>query len=361
MDLFNPMMKGKTEIDHTDEKEPVGYMIFVDLKDISSVEECLTFVLEIDMHWGNNSTDPSFKVPSMDGMVKLEEPPEWTPEIFIDECKEEMNVIDEQYWKNNHGVYYGLRLIKATVLNSMNLKRFPFDKQILHIKCYSSNCVYHEYNVNAGRSPYGTSGVPLHVTYQHFDWQLDDALGSRPSSTSEQAEDEPDLSIALYVRRKPEFYLYNIVFPTFIIILCSFGTALVPVDDFSSRTSITLTLLLTVVAFKFISISWLPNIPYLTMLDKYSSVSLFSIFLVVFENFIMGCFAEYEDVGKVDTSFLVIMAIAWSALHCYIIVGADGKWFYEDWREVEKRDSISYVDGGCTKESLINSVPSHAT
>ena len=83
-----------------------------------------------------------------------------------------------------------------------------------------------------------------------------------------QGNDEPDLSLALYMRRKPDFYLYNIVFPTFIIILCAFGTSIVPLENFSDRTSITLTLLLTIVAFKFISISWIPSIPYLTLLDK---------------------------------------------------------------------------------------------
>ena len=81
---------------------------------------------------------------------------------------------------------------------------------------------------------------------------------------------------------------------------------------------------------------------------------------VVFENFIMGCVAEYENVGQVDASILIILAVTWFTLHVWIVSGTLMNWFYEDWREVEKRDSISYVDGGCTKQSLVNSVPSHA-
>ena len=54
-----------------------------------------------------------------------------------------------------------------------------------------------------------------------------------------------------------------------------------PVDDLSDRFGLTVTLLLTAVAFQFVVSSELPQLPYLTLLDEYIIMSFIFLFIVM--------------------------------------------------------------------------------
>ena len=66
--------------------------------------------------------------------------------------------------------------------------------------------------------------------------------------------------------------------PLFIVTSCLFASFAVPAEHFADRCSITVTLLLAQVAFKYVVSDKLPNIDYLTYIDQY----VFLCFLVAF-------------------------------------------------------------------------------
>ena len=65
------------------------------------------------------------------------------------------------------------------------------------------------------------------------------------------------------------FAVWNVVAIVGPVSLITVSTGLMPADDLQNRMMYTLTLLLTMMAFKFVLISILPPVPYLTILDKY--------------------------------------------------------------------------------------------
>ena len=80
------------------------------------------------------------------------------------------------------------------------------------------------------------------------------------------------VSHSCIVQRGSRYYLYNIVLTEIFLVLLSLTAKVVPVEEFADRMSISLTLLLTSVAFKFVVAEKLPNLSYQTYLDQFMCV-----------------------------------------------------------------------------------------
>ena len=70
----------------------------------------------------------------------------------------------------------------------------------------------------------------------------------------------------------------------FIIATLAFSAYAVPIHLVSERCSVTLTLLLTTVAFKLVLVEGMPKVSYLTFLDQYVVTSFFLIFIITLQN-----------------------------------------------------------------------------
>ena len=79
----------------------------------------------------------------------------------------------------------------------------------------------------------------------------------------------------------------NVMIPNTFIGLTAFLVLPISGENLADRCSITLVALLTLVAFKFAVQEKLPNLPYLTFLDKYMMLNFFVIMAALLENFIV--------------------------------------------------------------------------
>lgn len=86
--------------------------------------------------------------------------------------------------------------------------------------------------------------------------------------------DHPFLSrVHIMVKRKPLYYMQNVIFTMLILTLLGLTAYGLKVEDGGSRVSINVTLILTLVAFKFVLASMLPRTAYNTLLDYYMALS----------------------------------------------------------------------------------------
>lgn len=91
-----------------------------------------------------------------------------------------------------------------------------------------------------------------------------------------------------YVSRDPDYYLYSIVLVTFLIGVFNLVIVGIPPDDLSGRVSITLTLMLTAVAFKFVTVNFVPATTYQTKMDWYTTTSFMFIGVAMAESFFVN-------------------------------------------------------------------------
>mmetsp|Transcript_25125 Transcript_25125/g.78223 ORF Transcript_25125/g.78223 Transcript_25125/m.78223 type:complete len:425 (-) Transcript_25125:101-1375(-) len=138
---------------------------------------------------------------------------------------------------------------------------------------------------------------------------------ARNSSTRQV---RPLLVVSLSISRHASYFFWNIELPMAMITLFAAGTFLCE-RDASDRLGLSLTLVLTAVAFKFILAADLPKISYLTSLDAFVLFNFFGIGLVVFENSI--CQTWVMDIPileehHLDRFFLYV----WLALYVLYMV-----------------------------------------
>merc|ERR1712146_507186 len=88
----------------------------------------------------------------------------------------------------------------------------------------------------------------------------------------------------MVVERKCTFYVMILLVPLFLVATLGFGSFAVPAEEVADRLSVTLALLLTVVAFKLTTSELTPQVAYVHLLDSYVLASLIFLVLVTLEN-----------------------------------------------------------------------------
>ena len=207
--------------------------------------------------------------------------------------------------------------VEGDFLETLELHNFPFDTQDLTF-VLSLNCrVDGAFPCQLVPMPEGTKG---HISSGGFfldhQWQQEDynhnngapldggplsvlitqsLLGEgdglvRESCREGKATDRcfPTLFISVKVRRRPEYYITNVIIPAQVIVLFAASPISLPLTDLGSRTEIVVGLLITFQLFKFgVLGNIMPHVSYETLLDKAIHHALYIVSLMALENFVM--------------------------------------------------------------------------
>jgi len=203
-------------------------------------------------------------------------------------------------------------------------------------------------------------------------WKVGQLLDGESSSDNNGGGVEIKLSnvsdkglyqVSFGVSRSSNYYLLNFGVVIFVLVeLGSFVIAIHP-SDFPARSAYILTILLTLIAFRFTMTSLVPKVNYLTWLDYYSLLAIFFILLIIAESFCVSAefypvsddhaFDPYDQVThKYDLAFILIINILWPGIHLYIVLA---KYFfpnhlYESWDAVR-----AHLEGGKGGRQIITS------
>ena len=164
----------------------------------------------------------------------------------------------------------------GTFSTYMNFRDFPFDSQQFSIQIES-------FSYNKRQLVFTNPQIFLEEGSNSFTekWQIK----NMKASITEQLYPQKDSMDDVYSRvvfeidskRLTGYYLWQVLFPLFIIIMASF--VLFWIKDFGTQIGIGFTLMLTVVAFNFYSASILPKLPYQTFIETIIIVGYVFIFM----------------------------------------------------------------------------------
>ncbi len=162
------------------------------------------------------------------------------------------------------------------------LRRFPFDWQTLAIIIHPfvgqaqivsfQSSQQHSF-VTAGEAAYSSLA----------DWQVMGIRAQHGDVTLAKFGAIPEAHFEIVVRRKYDFYLWKIFLPLLLMVMLSWTVYWIDTRDLSSQVQISITTILTVIAFAFsISLS-LPKVPYLTFIDAFFLDCLVFVFFTAIE------------------------------------------------------------------------------
>lgn len=141
--------------------------------------------------------------------------------------------------------------------------------------------------------------------------------GLTDPTESASGKQYPMLHLKMCVERRLGYWIFNIVLPLFFITTVSLISFAVPPEDVADRAGITLTVMLTLVAFKYSVADKLPQISYLTIIDAYVLLCFVLSVALMGEHFLAGL----KHLEEPAASWLVCMAaFTWFGLHLLIVV-----------------------------------------
>lgn len=238
--------------------------------------------------------------------------------------------------------------VAANFREIMELKDFPFDWQELTIQVRMNSmlgaCVMRGLE-------WGNNGesVIFEPTLSVPEWIVckpDIETAYYPKFMFGHAEDNFDAAvhIVLRVRRAWRFYCYNIgPFVMGMPLLAATPVFFSVNDGMEIRVGIDFTLVLTCVALKFLLHSNLPNVPYLTLLDKYVLACFGIVCLMTCENGAISYLstAKGEEYARdVDVLVWAGFAVGWCLFHLYVAITS--------WLLIKKRNGelppVEYLD-----------------
>ena len=186
----------------------------------------------------------------------------------------------------------------GTFYESMELEQYPLDVQRLTF-VVSVNCA-REGMVPILFDESSLQKAAISVNLKTFAlanvWKLFPSLVIEPTKVDPMpARTYPALSVSALAERKPFTLFANVVVPVSSLTALSGLSFLLPVGDYGNRLSLSSTMMLTSAAYKLVVADRIPEVHYLTLLDKYILGCYLMMALVVVEAAIVAMWAEGED------------------------------------------------------------------
>eukprot|EP01065_Artemidia_motanka_P014688 TRINITY_DN18532_c0_g1_i3.p1 TRINITY_DN18532_c0_g1~~TRINITY_DN18532_c0_g1_i3.p1 ORF type:complete len:572 (+),score=167.00 TRINITY_DN18532_c0_g1_i3:75-1790(+) len=151
---------------------------------------------------------------------------------------------------------------RSTMSQPMALEDFPVDRQELTIcvttRNHGKKVEFRPAVVENILESQALAGWAFPTFRTHFDMSQPDNTGKR----------YPEFHITVEAQRIVRFYLVNICAQLSLLSTTTFFTVAIGPSEFSDRTQLTVTMLLTAITFKMSVSEWMPRIGYLTILDK---------------------------------------------------------------------------------------------
>lgn len=260
---------------------------------VSTVNGTVWINIAITLYW----TDPRLV-----GWKGTLPPLLWGPAFsLVNKAGSDMNVYDEVFaltdptqGRLKRGIVY-----QGTIVNPMELSNFPFDiDDILvhlhtssHWRCLDSSHenmltfgkAYDVYPITDAREG-ATSRDPFcrlenPESSQIPEWAL---VGYSYEIEREQQVtgiESTEVFFKLLVKRKSMYYVFKVMAPLYLTTSFQFVVFVFPPEALEVKINITITLLLTTMAFQYVIASDLPKVDFLTMVDKALGLSLMLSFL----------------------------------------------------------------------------------
>jgi hypothetical protein len=199
----------------------------------------------------------------------------WSPNIEFMNVHEPRETANSQVTIDDRGMVKYEERFKAEFSTEFDLRRFPFDQQMLLMRIESfthdaSELVLVARDGHQLRNP--DAFLP--------DWFIADVR--QIIDTDDHNPDRRPFSrytFDIFVQRKVGFYIWNVFLPLTFITLLAWSVFFVAADDLQTRSGVSITALLTAIAFSLVISGTRPRVSYLTFMDAVFLNSYFLIFM----------------------------------------------------------------------------------
>lgn len=279
----------------------VGYTVWLsDVLRIDSVAQVfsLNFVLMVRWH------DPALVHPGPGAkQYKLEDI--WHPNLLmINEIGDIQRSLPEVINVAPDGTASYRQRFIGGFSQSLNLRTFPFDADTFRVRIISAGHRQDEVEFvpdDLAMAAGIKNGIGMPVNHTIQDWQITGA-----ASRAQSYPVTPGVEMAGYVfeftaSRRVHHFVIKVIVPLLLIVAMSWAVFWIEPNDASTQVSVSVTAMLTLIAYRFAVDSDVPKLPYLTRLDAFILMSSLLVFFSLIEVLLTTKFAHRDRLQLAQT------------------------------------------------------------
>ncbi|GJM15012.1 MAG: hypothetical protein DHS20C13_03390 [Thermodesulfobacteriota bacterium] len=265
----------------------------INIEEVNSAKQSYQATIALDMKWN----DPTLICgPSEDkGIIrKFNLKDIWNPSMIIANQEHIEKQFTYQAWVDCLGNVEYTEIVFGDFLTIANIKEFPFDQRPLTIELVSTEFDTSELQFVNDKSITGRDS-DLSVA----DWYIDKV----PVAESTAYHFKPgnrELSSFVYTlsaKRNSSFFVWKIIIPLILIVIMSWAVFWIPPSQLGPQIGLSMTSMLTLIAYRFAIGHVVPDVSYLTRFDKFVFGSTLLVFLAFAEAIVSGSLS-YENNDK---------------------------------------------------------------
>ncbi len=195
----------------------------------------------------------------------------WSPRVLMINAAARREKITVNVKGDPDGTIHYLELFQAELTTSLFLEAFPFDTQSLEVFVAP---FLDERNTTTLEYDNKLSGVGTEPFVELAQWKILGVQGAgERHAIGATGKEISELEIDLVVRRRYRYYIWKVFLPLLAMVAIAYSAFWIKTSDYYTQISITLTAVLTEIAFLFAISSSLPKVPYLTFIDAFFLMS----------------------------------------------------------------------------------------
>lgn len=184
----------------------------------------------------------------------------------------------------------------GTFSQPLKLKDFPFDTQKISFQLLSA-CGYPPGKVQFVANNKKLSGIADKLSVA--DWKILDWKEVVKPFVLKNFTERPAMTFSFTARRLTSYYVVKMILPLVMIVMMSWAVFWMDPLNVASNVGISITSMLTLIAYRFSADTILPRLSYLTSLDYFILASTFLVFLSLAQNLTTSALAKH---GKMKQS-----------------------------------------------------------
>ena len=259
-------------------------LYIIDINEIDAAKQLFTANIAFEAQWKDQRLVSNNKKTTYD----LEDV--WNPNLqFVNRQKVFKTFPDIVKVDQEGTVVYEQRFI-GTFFQPLNLQKFPFDTQKIEFQIVAAG-----YSPNEVNFVEGSTGMSSNLSIPNWDIKGLNLIKLQ----YEFLPDSPKLEgilLTITAKRHPQFYIYRFMVPLLLIIFMSWIVFWIDPTDYTTQLSISITSMLTLIAYQFLALSSLPEVPYLTRMDILMLLSIVLVFASLIEATITAILAKRGEV-----------------------------------------------------------------
>ncbi len=303
--------------DTADKPKQVDVGIYViNIEEVNSAKQSYKATIGLDMKWNDPTlicTSPEDK----DEIRKFNLEEIWNPSMVILNEQRVFKQFQYKAWVDCLGnVEYGL-ILYGDFETIANIKEFPFDQRPLKIEIVST-----EYETKELQFVNDKTITGRDKEFSVTDWNISEIPVAKSAAYYFKPQNR-DLSAFVYeltAKRNYEFFLWKIIIPLIMIVVMSWAVFWIPPSQLGPQIGLSVTTMLTLIAYRFAIGHVVPNVSYLTRFDKFVFGSTLLVFLAFIEAIISGSlsFSNNDKMAKsIDWYSRFIFPIVFIAILIY--------------------------------------------